>query len=44
MGFGYFTIHEPLNVMLVTFGLLILEDLVAFIWGGATTRCSRPIC
>jgi len=35
--------HEPLNVMLVTFGLLlILEDLVAFIWGKANYSLFTP--
>jgi branched-chain amino acid transport system permease protein len=35
--------HEPLNVMLVTFGLLlILEDLVAFIWGKANHSMFTP--
>jgi branched-chain amino acid transport system permease protein len=35
--------REPLNVMLVTFGLLlILEDLVAFIWGKANYSMFTP--
>jgi branched-chain amino acid transport system permease protein len=35
--------HEPLNVMLVTFGLLlILEDLVVFIWGKANYSMFTP--
>jgi len=35
--------REPLNVMLVTFGLLlILEDLVVFIWGKANYSMFTP--
>ncbi|PJI97967.1 amino acid/amide ABC transporter membrane protein 1 (HAAT family) [Acidovorax sp. 69] len=35
--------QEPLNVMLVTFGLLlILEDLVAFIWGKGNYSLFTP--
>ena len=35
--------QEPLNVMLVTFGLLlILEDLVAFIWGKGNHSLFTP--
>lgn len=35
--------REPLNVMLVTFGLLlILEDLVVFIWGKANLSLFTP--
>jgi branched-chain amino acid transport system permease protein len=35
--------REPLNVMLVTFGLLlILEDLVVFIWGKANYSLFTP--
>lgn len=35
--------RDPLNVMLVTFGLLlILEDLVAFIWGKANYSLFTP--
>jgi branched-chain amino acid transport system permease protein len=35
--------HEPLNVMLATFGLLlILEDLVVFIWGKANLSMFTP--
>jgi branched-chain amino acid transport system permease protein len=35
--------HEPLNVMLVTFGLLlILEDLVVFIWGKGNHSMFTP--
>jgi branched-chain amino acid transport system permease protein len=42
-GFRLLQDHEPLNVMLVTFGLLlILEDLVVFIWGKANYSLFTP--
>lgn len=42
-GFRLLQDHEPLNVMLVTFGLLlILEDLVAFIWGKGNHSLFTP--
>lgn len=42
-GFRLLQDREPLNVMLVTFGLLlILEDLVAFIWGKANQSLFTP--
>lgn len=42
-GFRLLQDREPLNVMLVTFGLLlILEDLVAFIWGKGNHSLFTP--
>lgn len=42
-GFRLLQDQEPLNVMLVTFGLLlILEDLVSFIWGKANYSLFTP--
>ncbi len=42
-GFRLLQDREPLNVMLVTFGLLlILEDLVVFIWGKANLSLFTP--
>lgn len=42
-GFRLLQDREPLNVMLVTFGLLlILEDLVVFIWGKANYSLFTP--
>ena len=42
-GFRLLQDREPLNVMLVTFGLLlILEDLVAFIWGKSNYSLFTP--
>jgi len=42
-GFRLLQDREPLNVMLVTFGLLlILEDLVVFIWGKANLSIFTP--
>jgi len=42
-GFRLLQGREPLNVMLVTFGLLlILEDLVVFIWGKANLSLFTP--
>ncbi|WP_119967021.1 branched-chain amino acid ABC transporter permease [Simplicispira lacusdiani] len=42
-GFRLLQDREPLNVMLVTFGLLlILEDLVVFIWGKSNYSLFTP--
>ena len=42
-GFRLLQDREPLNVMLVTFGLLlILEDLVAFVWGKGNHSLFTP--
>lgn len=42
-GFRLLQDREPLNVMLVTFGLLlILEDLVAFVWGKGNYSLFTP--
>ena len=42
-GFRLLQDRDPLNVMLVTFGLLlILEDLVVFIWGKANLSLFTP--
>jgi len=42
-GFRLLQDREPLNVMLVTFGLLlILEDVVVFIWGKANYSLFTP--
>ncbi len=42
-GFRLLQDRDPLNVMLVTFGLLlILEDLVAFIWGKGNYSIFTP--
>ena len=42
-GFRLLQDREPLNVMLVTFGLLlILEDLVVFVWGKANYSLFTP--
>ncbi|WP_374608443.1 branched-chain amino acid ABC transporter permease [Diaphorobacter nitroreducens] len=42
-GFRLLQDREPLNVMLVTFGLLlILEDLVVFVWGKANLSLFTP--
>jgi branched-chain amino acid transport system permease protein len=42
-GFRLLQERDPLNVMLVTFGLLlILEDLVAFIWGKGNYSLFTP--
>src|SRR5690606_4400910 len=42
-GFRLLQSREPLNVMLVTFGLLlILEDVVVFIWGKANYSLFTP--
>lgn len=42
-GFRLLQDRDPLNVMLVTFGLLlILEDLVAFIWGKSNYSLFTP--